>query len=724
MTSLRVRILVVLVLVLATVVSAQEGGADTTPAIADTTATAAADTTLTLEQRLLLIDDIITATRDSLHALGKSSDLVEYELKLRRKRLEQEARAADIEQSGASTPLFFDCENNPEVGVKADVTKVSYFGRWHNKVQVKGSGALTNNFDFGYDTFRRQDKTVETRAASVDYSSGTLLPFILSTQASTNWSEDITTNSGGSTNINARKLNRAGLMASRTALMTGVMSHNLNGGVFYNVQNAVNLGQQNDFSEGEVSGSLRSGVPVATGVNVATRIYGIWRDGDSNLNGFESPSSTLGDSLGAGAYYDRRLIQGSFAVTKSNFDKRYLDYRRNSNGLIDTFNLLPGEGTVVQELEEKDAIDLRWKNTLLIGRVEFVSMLQHTSEQQKFRVSGVGSRDRNKDVMDLRIGVPVGADSFAVVYNYEWSWDNQQFRDATSPRGRQNRKVREFSVDWFRDIFANTALTARFRTELTQEIAEWVNGEPFNENDRDRLTREVRLKIDTKWQSGFTVGLLLEYQNIADISIRATRSANNNAKSTYTVAPTYRLSLGPRLRFQQIFRMYIQYQDYEFTDLPHVNKDDTYNKRGGVGTKLIWEPSDRWLVEIKHDYNQRFNGTRTARDATGSFFYRRDADQFINRVELGMTWEATDWLKLSTATYRTRDTLVRFGATDLENIRYSGELWIGGTMNHTWGKDTPLKLKASIKRYLAYGPNVTETSADYWKADVLLGWSF
>ena len=190
------------------------------------------------------------------------------------------------------------------------------------------------------------------------------------------------------------------------------------------------------------------------------------------------------------------------------------------------------------------------------------------------------------------------------------------------------------------------------------------------------------------------------------------------------MAPTYRLNLGPRLRFQQVFRMYIQYQDFEFTDLDHVNKDDTYNKRGGVGTKLIWEPSDRWLVEIKHDSNQRFNGTRTARDASGNFFYRRDADQFINRVEVGMTWSATDWLKISTASYRTRDTLVRFGATDLENIRYSGELWVGGSLNHTWGKDTPLKLKASIKRYLAYGPNVTETSADYWKADVLLGWSF
>ena len=728
MTPRRAPMLIVLVLALAAVSAARAGGpdhgGDTTTAPDDTLATAAADTMLTLEQRLLLIDEILAAAGDSLRAIGKSQQLVDYELVLRRKRLEREARAAYAEQTGTSTPLFFDCENSPEVGVKADVTRVNYFGHWNNTVKVKGGGSLTNNFNYGYDVFRRQDKTIETRAASVDYSSGSLLPLTLTAQASTNWSEDVTTNSGGSTNINARKLRRAGLMANRTALMTGALSHNLTAGFFYNDQTAVNLQQQNDFSNGEMSGALRSGVPVIEGLNVATRVYGIWRDGDSNLAGFESPSSTTGDSLGAGAYYERRLMQGSFAVTKSNFDKRYLDFRRNSNGLIDTFNLLPGESTVVQELEEKDALNLRWQNTLSVGRAALVSLLQHTTEQQQYRVSGVGSRDRNKDAMKLGFTVPVGADSFAVAYKYEWNWDNQQFRDATSPRGRQNRKVREFSIDWFRDIFANTAFVAHYRTELTQEIAEWVDGIPFNENDRDRLTQEVRLKLDTSWQSGFTVGLLLEYQSIDDISIRRTRSANNNAKSTYTVAPTYRLRLGPRLRFQQVFRMYIQYQDFEFADLPQVNKDDTYNKRGGVGTKLSWEPSDGWRVEIKHDYNQRFNGTRTARDAAGNFFYRRDADQFINRLELGMTWETTDWLKLSTATYRTRDTILRFGTTNLENIRYSGELWIGGIINHTWGQDNPLKLKASIKRYLAYGPNVTETSADYWKADVLLGWSF
>ena len=54
-----------------------------------------------------------------------------------------------------------------------------------------------------------------------------------------------------------------------------------------------------------------------------------------------------------------------------------------------------------------------------------------------------------------------------------------------------------------------------------------------------------------------------------------------------------------------------------------------------------------------------------------------------------------------------------------------GELWIGAVVKHSWGpKDRPLKIDASVRRYLAYGPNVTDTSDDYWRADVLMSWTF
>ncbi len=696
------------------------GGVPEETAPADSTETTFADRVLEIEARL-------TAEQDSLLSQGTPAAIVERHINTKRTRLLRQAEDADLEARGIARPLFFNCSNTPEVGVTANVNQVDYTVRWANSVKARDGGTINNNFGLGMDTFRRQDRTTETRNASIDYGSGQLMPVVLSAQARIDWSEDITTNTGGITNVNARKVRRVGLGVSRTQLLTGLISHNLMGGGYYNDQNAVNQQQINNFREGEINGAIRSGAPIAEGINVATRIYGIWRDGESVLSGFESPSSTLGDSLGAGAYYKRTLLQGAIVATQSSFDKRYLDFRRNSNGLIDTTesNLPAGASKVVQELEENDALDLKWDNTITVGSAKLVSKLVHTTQRERYRESAVGRKEKSEDILELRFTVPVGADSFAIGYKYNLRSDDQRIADASANRGRQDNKVREFSADWFRDVFSRTTLSARYQTELRQDIAEAVDGEPFNQNDRDRLSQNVRIRLEAVWPGVFSASLLGEYQAIDDISIRESRSANNNLKTTYEIAPSYRLFIGPRLTLNQTFRIYIQYQDYTFVDYPGVNKEDGFNKRGNLGTSLSWEPSDRLSVDLKHDYNQKYNGKRTSRDATGAAFYRRDQDQFINRIELGMAWAATDWLDLSTATYRTKDVVKRFGSTNTEDTRYSGELWVGGVIKHSWGPTArPLVLDATIRRYLAYGPNVTDTSDDYWRADVTMKWTF
>ena len=40
-------------------------------------------------------------------------------------------------------------------------------------------------------------------------------------------------------------------------------------------------------------------------------------------------------------------------MASSNFDKRYLDYRRNANGIVDTIGV---DEKIVQELETDDAV--------------------------------------------------------------------------------------------------------------------------------------------------------------------------------------------------------------------------------------------------------------------------------------------------------------------------------------------------------------------------------
>ncbi len=665
------------------------------------------------------------ATVDSLLAEGVPETIARREVGRRKERWEREARATDVAASGGAAPLFFGFSNTPEAGVMANVTKVNYFGRFKNNVQVRGGGELTDNYRYGYDTYRRQDKTVETRAADATYTSGEQLPFTLRLEGSIDWSQDITTNSGGNTNTNRQERRRAGASASRSGMVTGPVTHTLQAGWFYNEQNAINQGQQNDFSEGEYSGGWRTSTQVLEGITVGTVIYGIKRDGESLLADFESPSSTTGDTLGAALGYDRLGLRGRVSIDRASFDRRYLDYRRNSNGLIDTTNLEPGVARVVRELEEQDSVQLNWNNATRLLGVNLSANLAHTEDEQSYAQSGVGRKERRRDTMNLKSSFSVGADSFAVAYNYEWSWDDQQFADAPAPRGRQYKKSREVTLDWQRDLFRNTLISGRYRAQLVQDIAE----DEFNENDRDRLVEEGRVKLDASWSSRFTASLLTEYERIEDISIRGTRSANNNIKRTFEVSPSYTYTFHEDLQFSQTFRMYIQYQDYQFVGLDGVNKEDTYNKRGNLATIVRWNPTARLELDIKHDYNQKYNGTRTARDAVGNALYRRDQDQTINRIELSMVYDVVEWSKtesfrLEATTYRTRDLIERYGATINATERYSGELWVGAVVNRSFGSRQPFSVKGRVKRNLAYGPNVTDTSDDYWDADVLVSWRF
>ena len=673
-----------------------------------------------IEVRLAaLSDSLITAGTDAADA---EQILAAREAEMQAQLDAAAAAAAEV----AGDRWFFDCNNVPEAGVQANVTRVNYFGRLANTVRVIGGGQLSDSYGWNQETYRRQERTVENRSARGSYDSGKQLPLQLNAQVSLEWSEDITTNAGGNTNVNQREIRRGGMSASKTGIAVGPTRHGVTGSWFQIDQQSVNQQQLNNFNEGEIAGAIRSGLQITEGLTLATRIYGIKRDGESLLADIQSPSTTTGDTLGVGAYYSRDVVQGRLTVTQSNFDRRYLDYRRNSNGLIDTVNVPEGASKIVRELEAKDALHVLWENAASRGRYQLTARVEHTADTQQYTFSQVGRRDRSRDAMTLKAITPVGRDSFVLNYRYEWSWDDQRLLGATASRGRQYRKVRDVSVDWQRRLFRRTTISGRYRTELSQDIAE----NQYNENDRDRLTEEGRLKLDARWQPRFSTSLMTEYQRVEDVAIRASRSANNNVRRTFEVAPSYRYAFSQKVELAQVFRMYIQYQDHAFAYLPEVRKDDTFNKRGNLATTVTLKPNARLDIVVKHDYNQRYNGTRTDRDAAGNTFYRRDQQQSISRVELGLTWTALAWsknetLKFQTASYRTLDSVDRFGTTTTRTERYSGELWLGATFNRKWGPpDSPLGLDARVRRYLAYGPNVTETSRDYWEADVKLSWAF
>jgi len=671
-------------------------------------------------------DSLATADADSA-AADQLSELELRELGLRQR------QSGQGEQGGAAEPdtsggIFSNCRNAPEAGVKANVTRINYFARLSNTVDAAGGGTLSDSYSYSYDSYRRQERTVENRSANVNYASGggqdayQLLPVILRLEASTSWSEDINVNSAGSRNVKRSESRRAGLTASRSSLATGPLVQNLTAGWYYNNTVGLNLGVENEQTNTEMSGAVRTGFPLATGLTLATRLYGTQRTGDNALAGIDSPTETQGDTLGVGGYYNGRRLTGKIVFSQADFDRSYLDYRRDANGLVDTTNLAEGVEKIVSELEEKDAWEVSWDNKFNLGRVTFDSRLSHKYDKQQYNQSLVGAKERTDDSVNLTLAFPVGRDSLVFTYKYRWAWDDQQFLNATSSRGRQYKKSRDFTVDWTRRLFRNTDLKGRYRVELSQDIAE----NQFNENDRDRLTEEGSLELESRLTRGFFASLEGSYLRKDDIAIRSTLSANNNVKRSYEVSPQYRWTISDRVELQQNFRMYIQYQDYVFDALESVRKEDTFNKRGNLASKVTYKPTERVEVIVKHDLNRKFNGTRVATDLAGRESYIRDSEQTISRIELGFTWEVADGISLQTASFRTEDENERFsGSTSSTTTNRSGELWVGTVIDRSWGPQrNPLSFKGRIKRFLAYGPNVTDTSNDYWEADVLLKWSF
>ena len=89
-----------------------------------------------------------------------------------------------------------------------------------------------------------------------------------------------------------------------------------------------------------------------------------------------------------------------------------------------------------------------------------------------------------------------------------------------------------------------------------------------------------------------------------------------------------------------------------------------------------------------------------------------------------MRFVAVQGVTLEASTYRTRDDRETFGSRPTETRNFSGEMWAGANVRHKWGKKNPLELSAMVRKYNAFGPSVTETSSDYWEADIWLSWEF
>ncbi len=688
-------------------------GQEAPTAAADTLQAASADT---LQPATVDPDTLQTAAADSTASTptktkGGLAAFAQHQ---------KQGTVTQASSQGATGEAFFgEVLNLPKAGVKTDVRVNTFYSEMESSLKMKEGSTFDNSLTWTWDDYRQQDRTAEKRKWGTNYSAGLMLPVIMTANTTWDWSLEKTLNKSGVANVSQRNYKKGEVGLKKYGLKTGIFTTSLTSKLGLNDQKSVNQNQRNDFNEAFIDGGAKVGAQLAEGLTVASRLYGRSAGGDRSLGEHNAPSSAMADSVGAGFYYRRGITSGLVAVTRSNFDRKYLDWNRNSTGQIDTVGY-EEQDKVVNELESKDALSIEFQNTLRVGRVGLETTLGRTTHSQDYSRSKVGLKEKFQDKVDVALTLGVGRDSFAVSFDYLMKWDDQRIKNATQNRGKQYKKDRNLEVYWGRTLFRDTDLKVNWHTGLGQDMAQ----NNFNTNDKDRLRTDLSVKADRTWQGKFRTDLLFAWMEGHDIAIHSTRSANNNIKSSYEVSPGYNWTVSNWITFAQKYRLYIQYTDYSFSALEQVTKDDNYNKRGNMNTVVTLNPTRRLKVQIKHDYNKRFNATKTSTDATGTSTYFKNQLQTINKINLSFTFKVVKGVTLEGATYRTRDEKESRGATVRETENMAGEIWVGARVNQSWGRSNPLELSAMVKKFSAYGPSVSESASDYWEADVWFAWEF
>ncbi len=630
---------------------------------------------------------------------------------------EQAALAGLLAEQEASRPPFI--ENwtiKPDAAFSAKMQKTGYTSNLSNTLELRDNSTLTQTMSLSLDDFRAQEKIVENRSAGLTYATDTQRALVGTLNLNEKWVRDEITNSVGTTNVNKRETRLAVAKLDRKDLELGGTSHDLSLNGAYTQQLAEQLGQRNDISEGSVDGALRSSYEPSDWLSVHSGVYARGESGERRLGIETKPSSASGDSVRAGVFYERGVLTGGMTISTSSFEKRYLDYNRSANGVVDTIGVAE---KIVQELERDDAVTMRWSNTLLLWGVMLEGELARDMSENSFQASRVGTRERRQDTVDLTLGFrPTSRDTVTLTYGYRNKWDDQTYKGASESRGRQVNRRHDLVMNLNHELFRHTDLKLNLRTGLSQDIAEGG----FNVNDRDRLESGMTVKMDTRFPGGVTVNLSFDARRTEDISIRRERSGNNTIKDTYEIAPGYLWPVAEWLDLSQNYRVWIQYTDYVFSEYEDVNKSDDYNKRGNVNTQVTIKPTSRLTLTIRHDLNVKTIAKQTRVDATGASYYNRDSDQTVSDIDFALSYRVSNWLSLSGTTFRKRDFKETFGTTTRESERFSREVAVGGELKKNFGTGKSLTLGA--RRYFADGPNVQEVNRDYWDADLKLGWTF
>jgi len=656
-----------------------------------------------------------------LAVLAQDAPVTADEDSLRAALIEADPRLAALAEEGAllddlgATPLLRSFDNKPKAGVKANVQSYLYYGELETVLSLRGGSQVQNKAEFSWNDYRSYDKVIESRSNRLNYMTGGLLPFNLDVNANWDWSEDRSVNSQGVLNLIKRNNRNGTINLHKMDLRTGALVHDLTASIGMVDEKSENRGAAAERDEASTRLRLQTGWEVDPGLVIAGRFHGQGAQGDRMLRHRVDTAKAIGDSLGAGAYYDRGWLVGKAVLTRSTFDSEFLDWRRNDRGAPDTTGIAPPEDQIVRErkVAKKQAIVL--ENEVRFGRVGLVLDIARTVDETAYAKSGQGTLENFEEKVDFRATFAAGRDSFVADYQYKWVWDDQYLQTGTR-RGRQNKRRLDAGFRWYRPLFSRTRLAVAFNQSLDQQIPD----ERPNGQNKDILRTGASASVRRAWGES-DVNLKVRWSQNQDLAIGADKSIGNNTRDRYEISPEFTWHLREWVRFAQEYTLYIEYRNYDYPD--EKSRRDSYDKRGNLTSFLTFNPTARLRIALKHQYNRFFKAKRSGAGLGGGSVYATSSEQTISQIDFDLRFEPVPGVFLEASTYRGRD--YKFTPqTGTEAATYKGQIATGIRAKRKWGSANPVEFQASVEKVSAFGPGIRPTSADYWKIDSWLKWSF
>ena len=271
-------------------------------------------------------------------------------------------------------------------------------------------------------------------------------------------------------------------------------------------------------------------------------------------------------------------------------------------------------------------------------------------------------------------------------------------------------------------LFRKTKLNLRYHEGLSQEIAQ----NQFNENDKDRHQSDFSARMERTWASKFRTTMVFAYQQIQDFNIRESRSSNNNVKELLRAFAGICLD-----------HLAMAEPGPELPGLHPVHRLFLFRVRSGqpgrttTTSGATWPP--RWLsirpagwtspcgtTTTSVSGHQVRHRRRPATCTTAGISTRRSARSKCPCHFPGRPGSHARGVHLPD---QGRPGNLRHRPPPRpEPVR--GRCGPASRCASRWFQKNPLELSAMVRKYNAFGPSVTETSSDYWEADIWLKWEF